>query len=353
MLSYLAAGFKGFGFWCWNARTAGWEAGEYALLDRQNRPSPRAVQAGRIARAAQGFRDELWQARKEPLVGIYTDFENEAMWAAASMGGRDHFKHVPMKARVGVSRALINHNIPWEYVTGADLRKGLADRYRIIYLPAAISLDVGLLKILTEFVDRGGQVVMDLPGAWYDEFGRLLDTSAGSAFEQLFGCTLRDLQYSSNVPRRLDGENLSGFVADIEPTHANVLATYDDGEPAVTEAYVGDGYAVLLGYEASLHCYTPGNEDFEGRLAHYAVGDWMAPYRCKGALVYRLSAPAADHYFLLNDDEAKRVVLETELTYRARMDAVSQENLDLNAPIQLPAYGGRWLRCEKSRLMFT
>jgi hypothetical protein len=41
------------------------------------------------------------------------------------------------------------------------------------------------------------------------------------------------------------------------------------------------------------------------------------------------------------------------LTYRARRDAVSQENLDLNAPIQLPAYGGRWLRCEKSRLMFT
>lgn len=347
MLSYLAAGFKGFGFWCWNARTAGWEAGEYALLDRQNRVTPRAEQAGRIARAAQRYRDELWRAHKEPLVGVFTDFENDAMWAATSIGGRDHFKHVPMKARVGISRALINHNVPWEYVTGTDLRKGLADRYRVIYLPAVIALNVEWLKILAEFVDRGGQVVMDLPGAWYDEFGRLLDTSVGSPFEQLFGCTLRDLQYSSNVPRSLDGERLNGFVADIEPTHANVLATYDDGEPAITEAYVGDGYAVLLGYEASQYCYKPGNDGFERRLVHYAVGDWTASYYCKNAIVYRLSAPAADHYFLLNDDDAKRVVLETEQTYRVRIDAVTQDPLDLNAPIDLPAYGGRWVRCEK------
>jgi beta-galactosidase len=350
MFSYLAAGFKGFCLWCWNARTAGWEAGEYALLDRQNRPTPRAERAGQIAQAARRYRDELWQAHKEPMVGVFSDFENDAFWAAISVHGREHFKHVPMKGRVGASRALINRNIPWEYVTGTDVCAGLADRYPVIYLPVAIVLKAEWLRILHAYVERGGRLVMDLPGAWYDEFGRLLDTRAGSAFEKLFGCTLRDLQYASNVPRSVGGRTLSGFVADIEPTRADgkVLETYGNGEaPAITETAVGKGSALLLGYEASLCCYRPGNDEMEARLSRYALGGKSVRYRCADAIVYRLAAPEADHYFLLNDGEEKHVTLESDLTYRTCVDAVSQEELKWTAPILLPAHDGRWLRCEK------
>lgn len=51
ILSQIAGGFKGFGLWCWSARTAGIEAGEYSLLDRNNQPGPRAIKVGKIARA--------------------------------------------------------------------------------------------------------------------------------------------------------------------------------------------------------------------------------------------------------------------------------------------------------------
>jgi beta-galactosidase len=141
MLSYLAAGFKGFGFWCWDARTAGWEAGEYALLDRRLQPTERAIQAGRIGQAARRWRDELWQARKEPLVGLFTDFENDAMWAAISVHGRDKFKHVPMQARVGAARALdrlctthlayqwLCGGVPMNYHTLADFREKVPDTF--------------------------------------------------------------------------------------------------------------------------------------------------------------------------------------------------------------------------------
>ena len=87
MLSYLAAGFKGFGFWAWNHRTAGWEAGEYALLDRNNQPTVRAVRAGQIGKAACRWSRELWAAHKEPLVGVLADWDNEAIWACMAVGG--------------------------------------------------------------------------------------------------------------------------------------------------------------------------------------------------------------------------------------------------------------------------
>ncbi|MFW6066104.1 MAG: beta-galactosidase, partial [Planctomycetota bacterium] len=148
MLSYLAAGFRGFGFWCWSARTAGWEAGEFALLDRNNNVTERARQAGRIGQAARRFRDELWQSQKEPLVGVFSDFDSDAMWAAASVVGREKYKEMPVQARIGSARAFQQRNVPFEHVSGRDLRAGLADRYKVIYLPAILSLDQELLEIL-------------------------------------------------------------------------------------------------------------------------------------------------------------------------------------------------------------
>jgi beta-galactosidase len=345
MLSYLAGGFRGFGFWCWSSPHG---AGEFGVLDRQRRPTDRAVQMGRIGQAARRWRDELWLARKEPLVGIYTDFDNDAMWAAMASGGRDLFKHVPMKARVGTSRALINHNVPWEYVTGADLAAGLADRYRVIYLPVLLSIRPDFMKLLHGYVRRGGRLVLDMPAAWFDDHGRSLNTDRGTLFERTFGCMVRDYQYSSNVPRHLAGRQLAGWVADLGLTHARALATFDNGWPAITESRVGKGTAIVLGFEASLACFAPGDARAQQLLVDHALGDYRSPYACDGAIVYRLAAPLADHYFLINDGPARSVTLDTKnYRYASAMDAVSGKPLALGGAIDLPPYSGRWVRCAK------
>gem|GEM_PF-3978002 len=36
--------------------------------------------------------------------------------------GRTHSKHYPVQARTGISRVLLNANIPWERVTPSDLK---------------------------------------------------------------------------------------------------------------------------------------------------------------------------------------------------------------------------------------
>lgn len=77
--SYLGAGFKGFGLWCWNPREASWEAGEYGLCDRNNAATGRAIRVGQIGQAMCRYRRELWQAHKEPVVGLFQDWENDAM----------------------------------------------------------------------------------------------------------------------------------------------------------------------------------------------------------------------------------------------------------------------------------
>lgn len=347
MLSYLAAGFKGFGFWAWNHRTAGWEAGEYALLDRNSQPTDRAVRAGQIGKAACRWSRELWAAHKEPLVGVLADWDNEAIWACMAVGGRDHFKTTPVRARIGASRAFIDANVPWEYVTLADLRGGLGPRYRVLYLPAMLALRDDLREVLLAYVQEGGRLVMDMPGAYYDAHGRMLPTAPGSWFETLFGCVLHDFGYArdNQRPGRCGDVAFEGFVADLEPTRATVTLRHDNGQPAVTEARVGRGTAVLLNLPASLSCWKPGAPAMQRLLVRHALGRHKSPYACDGALVYRLAAPGADHYFLINDGPATTVRLRVQGLARPRFeDAVDGETLAPGRPIALEAHGGRWLR---------
>ncbi len=345
MLSYLAGGFRGFGLWCWTARTCGWEAGEFALTDRCGEPCERTRRVGQVGQAARRWRDELWEARKEPLVGVFQDFDNEAIWAAMASPGRQHYRHKPVSARIGASRALINANVPWEYVTADDLRAGLAARYPVIYLPGTIAIASDLMPIFTEYVKGGGRLVVDMPGAYYDEFGRVLHTGPGTPFEALFGVTIRDYQYARNVPRKLGDRTLEGFVVDLDPTAAETVAAYDTGAPCITENRLGDGAAVLLGYEAALMCRDPEDTEAEALLVANALGGYPSPYACEGAICYRLAAPAADHYFLINDGPATEARLDTKtFAYTGWQDAITGDTLPVGAPVAIDAHSGRWLR---------
>ena len=348
MLNYIAAGYKGFGFWSWSIRTAGWEGGEFALLDRHNKVTDRAVRVGKIGQTCRKYRDELWRARKEPLVGVYCDWDNEAYWAAMSIQGREHFRQDPIDARVGVCRALINADIPYEYVSDEDLRKGLTRRYRIIYMPFVISLPQDVQNILLDYVKNGGRLVMDMPSAYYDEFGAVLSTDKSSLFEQTFGVVINDYQGAGvNKPCRIDDLDLEGMVINMTPTSAKILADYNHGNPAITENKLGSGSAVILGYEASKLCFEPGNSKAEQMLIQYTLGDYRSPFACENAIVYRLAAKEADHYFLINDGPEKTVKLEfPEHNYEKVYDAVFDLPVDPDA-IDLEPYSGRWLRCEK------
>ena len=349
-LSQMAGGFRGFGIWCWNARSAGREAGEYSLLDRNGQVTDRAVRIGQLGQAMQRHRLELWQARKEPLVGVLFDWENEAAWAAMSCVGRKSLRLEPVEARIGVSRALINGNIPFEYVTPANLRRGLAGRYRVIYLPAVLAMQRDLFDLLADYVADGGRLVMDLPSAWYDEYTRLFPTGRDSKFAAVFGATLDDFQYSGvNRHLRLGEHRLEGFVASLTPGPARVVARYDDGRPAITEHRHGRGTAVILGFEASGLCHRPDNPAGEALLREHALGGLAAPYACDEAIVYRLASPAADHYFLINDGPARTATLRLDgFRYRRLSDAISGEELAPGMPVALDGHDARWVRAERA-----
>lgn len=350
LYSYLAAGCKGAGLWAWNTRQAGWEGGEYGLLDRNEKVCDRTIRVGNISKACQTYRDEIWAAHKEPQVGIMLDWDNDALWAALSNFGRRVFKHFPMEARVGASRACIDANVPYEYVTPSNLKEGLAQRYPVIFLTGTLGFNTEIMAELTEYVKQGGRLVMDMPGGGYDQFGRLLRTPAGSDFEQLFGVELSDLQYSgNNVVWEVADEPAFGYTAELIPTTAKVIDTYDNGLPSITENALGEGTAVILGWEAGRAAYLPGNDEWQDLLITHLLGDTDPQFEVEGApWTFRISAPAADHYFLINEGPAETATFKrVPFAYGECIDVLSGEPIDLAQALPVGKDDGLWIRCAK------
>lgn len=349
LYSYMAGGFKGYGLWSFNPRVTGWEGGEYGLLDTDNQVTERAIAAGEIGRACQTYRDELWKQHKEPVVGILSDWENDALWTVLATRGRKIYEYYPVFARIGCNRVFINHNVPFEYVTPQNIRKGLLPRYEILYIPAFLGFDSSLLPYFEQFVQQGGRLVIDAPTGWYDIDGNVFVTREGTAFEKLFGARLANFQYARNTGRPwiLDGCKLKGFVTDLVPTAAKIVKTFDDGKPAVTENSYGQGTAVIIGYDASMQCWKPGRTEWENQLVKWTLGGKALPYRCENCVVYRTCGEKADHYYFLNDGPDTSAVLKTDRKYRRATDPVTGEAIDLTQPVFVEGYSARWIRAEK------
>lgn len=390
MLTYLGAGFRGIGFWCWNVRPGGQEAGEYGLTDVAGRITGRAQTAGQIARHIEHRRQELWDAQPEPHVGVLYCWDNEAI-AVREARLQPHFETDPSRARIGAGRALLNHNIPFTYVTARQLLDGaLLPSIKVLFLPYLRVLPRPVLAALQRFADAGGRVVADTPCAYLDEYGHLFEEGLRGPVAHLFGAYAGNLYHTAGqtAPVRVipGGETsrqhgasrpvaVEGQFADLVPQEGTSKYLFDDGRPACVERRHGSGSAALLGWSASLQCFAPGATAMEALLASTIVPGLAdsTPWRWRLApaaddsephddadlsdeplapaqvLTYRLAGEAADHYFLVNDGPRRRVQLTG--TQPGRVEDVlaghtlaTPPGFSQSVEIEVPADSGIWLR---------
>ena len=78
-LNYLAAGNQSMAFWSWNARPGGWEQGEYGMVGLSGEVMPWAYEVGRISKAMERYRHELWEESGTAKVGVAESWETDAL----------------------------------------------------------------------------------------------------------------------------------------------------------------------------------------------------------------------------------------------------------------------------------
>jgi beta-galactosidase len=357
ILYYLASGNRSIAFWTWNHRPGGWEAGEYGMTTWSGKVTPWAREAGRIAQAMLKYKDEIWNADQEDPVGVLVNWDNEALFLneptryELNHGLSDFVtgaKVMPVRGMIGISRALINNHVPYEYVSIADLQAGIGARYKTIYAPHMRGISAEAIESLTGYVRSGGRLVADVQFAFSDQWGKMHPRGPGTQVEHLFGAWV-DLIHDNRTGRKaFEGTELPGFYGDIEVTDATVLEQFDDGGPAITSSRLGRGESVLIGFDASMMCFEPGDHPrTENMLAGLVRAGSENDWSCNAPMAFRRVAPDADHYFLFNDGgDPLSVTLSAGKTYTEVEDVIEGRKLNAGQPdIVLQPGTSIWLRC--------
>ncbi len=355
-LSYLAAGNVNVAYWTWNHRPGGWESGEYGMTSLSGAITDWASEAGAIGRGMGKYIDELWQGDPQTHVGLLEAWDTDAILTleperhdlreGVGKLGRGTAMQA-QRARIGLARAMINHHVPFEYVTDRELLEGIAACYPVIYAPHMRAVSDEVLEVLEAYVREGGVLIADVQMAFQDPWGKVRPTGPGGWQDRLFGAYVDVIHDARTATVSLADLPVEGFFGDIEVTDARVAACLSNGRPGITERDLGSGKAVLLATDAARMCWKPGRADVEAMLAGLVTRNHRPGWRCTAEMAFRLRCPGADHYFLLNDGPEKLAFLEAcDAEYSGGVDVVEDRPVDVaeTGVVTLPAESGLWLR---------
>ena len=323
----LAANLKGFLFWQYRPEMLGREAPTWGLahLDGSSTPWLESfAEIGRVLQEHAGF--VLDSAPRPAEVAVLFNPENQ-IFAWASTGN----EKTATDSILGVHRALYERNYvvdllhPKDFADGSDV----LDQYRVIVVPFPYYLSEQIAARLKDWVAAGGVLIGEAYfGGWEVEQGRHHTTLPGYGLHEVFGVRQKNAEPANEhgyavvqgVTRA--GEQTArpgvtesivggGFVSSqpVDPSGglgqveivatedlpyfpkgrkaygalvketffvegADVLATYGDGEAAVTRNAYGDGQAILIGsYVGLLHQRkdVTANGDLLAGLVEHAV----------------------------------------------------------------------------------
>ncbi|WP_420454351.1 beta-galactosidase [Rubrivirga sp.] len=296
----LAANLKGFLFWQYRPETLGREAPTWGLSHLDGSSTPWLESFAEIGRVLQEHADFVLDCEPRPSqVAVLYSPDNQIFTWAATGNEKNATDSI-----LGAHRALYDRNHVVDLVHPVDFEGDTLDQYRVIVAPFPYWLSAEIAERLKEWVQAGGVLIAEAyAGGWDVEGGRHHTTVPGYGLDEVFGARQRNAEPASEHEYALvhgatrasevaavrggvagDGTvaaqpfdpsgglgrvevvasvDLPGFPAGskaygalVKETFslegADVLATYADGQPAVTSHAWGDGRAVLIGSYVTL-----------------------------------------------------------------------------------------------------
>ncbi len=310
----IAANLKGFIFWQYRPELLGREAPAWGLTRLDGAPTPWLKAFAQCGRVLDEEKDFLFDAEPpEAEIAIVYHPENQVFaWAATGN------EKSATDSMLGIHRALYERCHRIDFIHPNDVRAGVLRDYRVVIAPMPYLLDADTAAALAGWVEAGGTLIAEayLCG-WNREEGRHATTVPGYGLHKVFGVRQAHAEPASEDEylfvggltrrgARLDlhpGINDSdGFVAAqpvdvaggigriemrldrslpgveagaaaygaiVKETYfiegADIIGSFRDGAPAITEMHYGEGRAILIGSYLGLS-YARHGDPSTGRI---------------------------------------------------------------------------------------
>lgn len=302
----IAADLKGFLFWQYRPEMLGREAPTWGLSHLDGSTTPWLEAFADVGRMLQANDDFLFEAKPPAAeVALLYNPENQIFaWAATGN------EKMATGSLLGIHRALYDHSFPVDFLHPKDFggEAEVLDQYKVIVVPFPYLLSEEIATRLKAWVRAGGVLIGEAYfGGWDLEHGRHHTTIPGYGLHEVFGVRQKNAvpaeeheyllyhgvtRHDAEVtvrPGVHEARHGDGFVVAqrYDPTKelgqvemtltrdlpglrqgtkvygamvrerffvegAEVLATYEDGEAAITTHRYGEGRAILIGSYAGL-----------------------------------------------------------------------------------------------------
>ena len=253
----IGAGAKAVVFWCFNYRSQGYEAGEWSLVDQQNRPSRRLDEVSQIAAFLKTHQATF--AASRPARARVALLYSEATWKLGSVEGKGsdpaypRNTHMGADALVGAWMACADAGLSVDILDETDLQNSLAQGYPALILPGCTALEEASLPALRAYVEDGGALLADGLCGYKHPDGWLRDVG-NHPLNSLFQAAVSDIQAvpEAQTATTLEGPCLPVWFLKVilEPgPGGRVLASFTEPNPrpALVEAEAGRGRTLRLG----------------------------------------------------------------------------------------------------------
>ncbi len=199
----IASGGKGAIFWTFNPRASGFEAGEWAMIDFQNKPSDRLIAASSVIKVLQA-NGPLFSVARPVESGINILYTRESLWTEKKLQtGGDHFEG---RDPGGVMKSALAY---FEVLAEMGVQSNLKEMDEfdfertdytgtVIILAHQIAIPSRYWIPLENFVSKGGKLIVDGMTAYYDEHAHCI-MKTGFPLQKLFGGNIREFKLEGNL----------------------------------------------------------------------------------------------------------------------------------------------------------
>ena len=278
----LSHGAREISIYAWYPMNSGYESNGYGLINLDGSLTPRARAAGAVAGTMARQGAALLSTEPAPAQAAVL-FNRLSYMVGGSEPSLSKLGNAPRESLEGLHRALLEQQIPLDFVHPLEVEHDQLSQYKILFLPFPVMLSKSVTEGVSRFIRNGGTVVAEARLAWNDERGYSSDEVPGMGLAAVFGArekVIRPLDKPEivldatlpgcvpgarqNVIRLPEPEIIVGvprpgcapgthvvaeaFEEELEPLPgARVLAHFADGAPAIVENSYGKGKAILVG----------------------------------------------------------------------------------------------------------
>ncbi|MFX0061737.1 MAG: beta-galactosidase [Candidatus Hermodarchaeota archaeon] len=255
--SAIAREAKGLNYYAWYPMSCGYETSGFGMINLDGSITERARAAGEVARIVNQNMD-IFLNTKSPQaeVGIVYNIYSYIMLTCS----REHSSDIVSSSMTGIYRALMEENIPVDFIHIKDFTNENVKKYKLIFMPFSIMMTSEIAEGVKEFVEQGGKLVAEVRPAWSDEKGQSAEVIPGFGLHEVFGCKERWIRERKETKLVIESEKeiLSSEKMEISGTvyeetfdqlkdTAKILAHFEDGSPAMIINNYGKGKAILVG----------------------------------------------------------------------------------------------------------